>query len=71
MTPTEAERCRATGVWPTRPMTPFGPLPPPARPRPRPPRFRRALEIAWAVIVALVLLGAAGGIAYALATGQT
>jgi hypothetical protein len=49
-------------------MTPFEPLP--ARPRTRPSRFRRVLEIAWALIVALVLLGAAGGIAYALATAQ-
>jgi hypothetical protein len=33
-------------------------------------RFRRALEVAWAVIVVLVVLGAAGGIAYVLATRQ-
>ena len=45
------------------------PLPPPRPPRPS--RARRALEIAWGPIVALVLLSAAGGIAYVLATGQT
>jgi hypothetical protein len=43
----------------------------PAAPRPiRPSRARRALEI-WGLIVALVLLSAAGGIAYVLATGRT
>ena len=66
---TDADQCRATGIWPVRPMTPFEP-PPPPRP-PRPSRARRALEIAWRVIVALVLLSAAGGVAYVLATGQT
>ncbi len=71
MTRSDPDQCRATGVWPTRPMTPIEPLPPRPRPRPRPSRLRRVLEIAWGVIVALVLLGAAGGIAYALATGQT
>jgi hypothetical protein len=50
-------------------MTPFEPLPPP-RPR-RPSRARRSLEIAWGLIVALVLLSAAGAVAYVLATGQT
>jgi hypothetical protein len=50
-------------------MTPFEPVPPP--PPPRLSRIRRALEIAWGLIVALVLLSAAGGIAYVLATGQT
>jgi hypothetical protein len=50
-------------------MTPFEPLPPPRPPRPS--RARRALEIAWGLIVALVLLSAAGGVAYVLATGQT
>jgi hypothetical protein len=47
-------------------MTPFELLPPP-RPS-RPSRARRALEIAWGLIVALVLLSAAGAIAYELAT---
>jgi hypothetical protein len=69
MTSTDADHCRATGVWPTRPMTPLEPLPP--RLRPRPSLFRRVLAIVWGVIVALVLLSAAGGIAYVLATGQT
>jgi hypothetical protein len=69
MTTADADRCRATGVWPARPMTPLEPLPP--RLRPRVSRVRRALAIAWGVIVALVLLSAAGGIAYVLATGQT
>jgi hypothetical protein len=69
MTRTDADQCRATGVWPTRPMTPLEPLPP--RLRPRPSGVRRVLAIAWGVIVALVLLSAAGGIAYALVTGQT
>jgi hypothetical protein len=68
MATTEADHCRATGVWPTRPMTPLEPLPP--RPRPRPSRARRALAIVGRVIVALVLLGAAGGIAYLLVTRQ-
>jgi hypothetical protein len=70
---TDADQCRATGIWPARPMTPFEPPPSPLRPR-RPPRLsvaRRALEIAWGLIVALVLLSAAGGIAYVLATRQT
>ena len=67
----DAEHCRATGVWPTRPMTPFEPLPLPPQPRPRRSRARRALAIACGVIVALALLGAAGGVAYVLATGQT
>ena len=69
MTRTDADQCRATGIWPARPMTPFEPLPPPRPPRPS--RARRALEIAWGLIVALVLLRAAGGLAYVLATGQT
>jgi hypothetical protein len=69
MTGTDADQCRATGIWPTRSMTPFEPLPPPRPPRPS--RARRALEILWGLIVALVLLSAAGGIAYVLATGQT
>jgi hypothetical protein len=72
MTRTDVDQCRATGIWPVRPMTPFEPLPP--SPPPRPPRLsraRRALEIAWGLIVALVLLSAAGGVAYVLATGQT
>jgi hypothetical protein len=69
MTRTDADQCRATGIWPVRPMTPFEPLPPP--PPPRLSGARRALEIAWALIVALVLLRAAGGVAYMLATGQT
>jgi hypothetical protein len=69
MTRSDADQCRTTGIWPARPMTPFEPLP---RPRPpRPSRARRALEIAWGLIVALVLLSAAAGIAYVLATGQT
>ena len=69
MTRTDADQCRATGIWPVRPMTPFEPLPPP--PPPRLSRARRALEIAWSLIVALVLLSVAGGVAYVLATGQT
>jgi hypothetical protein len=69
MTRTDADQCRATGIWPVRPMTPLEPLAPP--PPPRPSRARRALEIAWGLIVALVLLSAAGVIAYVLATGQT
>jgi hypothetical protein len=67
---TDADQCRATGIWPVRPMTPFQPLPPPRPPRPS--RARRALnEIASRLIVALVLLSAAGGVGYVLATGQT
>jgi hypothetical protein len=69
MTRPDADQSRATGIWPARPMTPFEPLPPPRPPRPS--RARRALEIAWGLIVALVLLSAAGGVAYVLATGQT
>jgi hypothetical protein len=69
MTKTDADQCRATGIWPVRAMTPFEPLPPP--PPPRLSLARRALEIAWGLIVALVLLSAAGGVAYVLATGQT
>ena len=69
MTRTDADQCRATGIWPVRPMIPFEPLPPP--PPHRLSRARRALEIAWGLIVALVLLSAAGGVAYVLATGQT
>jgi hypothetical protein len=69
MTRTDVDQCRATGIWPVRPMTPFEPLPPP--PPPRLSRIRRALEIAWGLIIALVLLSAAGGVAYVLATGQT
>jgi hypothetical protein len=69
MTRTDADQCRATGIWPVRPMTPFEPLPTP--PPPRLSRASRALEIAWGLIVALVLLTAAGGVAYVLATGQT
>ena len=69
MTSTDADQCRATGIWPVRPMTPFEPVPPP--PPPRLSRIRRALEIAWGLIVALVLLSAAGGVAYVLARGQT
>ena len=69
MTRTDADQCRATGIWPVRPMTPFEPLPPP--PPSRVSRACRALEIASGLIVALVLLSAAGGVAYVLATGQT
>ena len=69
MTRSDADQCRTTGIWPARSMTPFEPLPPPRPPRPL--RARRALEIAWGLIFALVLLSAAGGIAYVLATGQT
>ena len=69
MTRSDANECRTTGIWPARPMTPFEPLPPPRSPQPS--RARRAVEIAWGPIVALVLLSAAGGIAYVLATGQT
>jgi hypothetical protein len=25
---TDADQCRATGIWPARPMTPFEPMPP-------------------------------------------
>ena len=55
-------------IWPVRPMTPFEPC------RHRGPFGHRVLaapSIAWGPIVALVLLSAAGGIAYVLATGQT
>jgi hypothetical protein len=69
MTREEADQCRAAGIWPARPMTRFEPLPSPRPPRPS--RAPRALEIAWGLIVALVLLSAAGGVAYVLATGQT
>ena len=69
MTRTDADQCRATGIWPVRPMTPFEPLPPPRPPRPS--RARRVLEIAWGLIVALVLLSAAGGVVYVLAAEQT
>ena len=61
MARTDADQCRATGIWPARPMTPFEPLPPPRAARPS--RARRALEIAWGLIVALVLLRAVGGVA--------
>ena len=54
MTSTDADHCRATGVWPTRPMTPLEPLPP--RLRPRPSGLRRVLAIAWGAIVALVCI---------------
>jgi hypothetical protein len=30
MTGTDANQCRAMGIWPVRPMTPFEHLPPPA-----------------------------------------
>jgi hypothetical protein len=69
MTKTDADQCRAKGIWPARPMTPFEPLPPPCPHRPS--RARRALRIAWRLTIALVLLGTAGGVAYVLATGQT
>ena len=69
MTRSDANECRTTGIWPARPMTPFEPLPPPRPPQPS--RARRVLEIAWGIIIALVLLSAAGGVAYVLATGQT
>jgi hypothetical protein len=72
MTGTDADECRSTGVWPGRRITPLEPAsPPPPRRLRRPSRIRRTLEIAWSLIVALVLLGAAGGIVYVLATGQT
>jgi hypothetical protein len=71
MTSTDADHCRATGVWPTRPMAPSEPLPARAQRRLWPSRVRTALTIAWRVIVALVLVSGAGGIAYVLATGQT
>jgi hypothetical protein len=67
MTESEKEEYR-TGVWPTRPISPFEPPPrphlsPPQRSRPRP-----ALKIAG-VIIFLVLIS---GFAFALAraTGQ-
>jgi hypothetical protein len=53
MDKTDADQCRAVGIWPVRPMTPFEP-PPPPRP-PRPSRARCALEIAWRLIAPLVL----------------
>jgi hypothetical protein len=67
MTETDTDEHRATGVWPTRPMTPFEPLPAlriPLRSR-TPPAF----QIAGRVIVALVLVS---GAAFVLArvTGQ-
>ena len=68
MDSTDADQCRATGIWPARPMTPFEPLTPP-RPR-RPSVARRALMIASGLIVTLVLLSAACGIAYILVTSQ-
>jgi hypothetical protein len=68
MTRTEADGYRTAGVWPTRPMTPFGPLPAPRPPRPL--CFRRALDVAWTLIVLLVVLGTAGGVAYVLAAGH-
>lgn len=71
MTSTDADHCRATGIWPARPMTPFEPLPPRAQSRSWPSRIRTALTIAWRVIVALVLVSAACGIAYVLVAGQT
>jgi hypothetical protein len=69
MTGTDVDRCRATGVWPARRMTPLEPLPPWRFSRPS--RARRAFGIAWRLTIAFVLLGAASGIAYVLATGQT
>ena len=70
MTPVEidVEHCRATGIWPLRPMTPLEPMPSLSPPRPF--RARHVLDIASRLIVTLVLLGAAGGIAYVLATRQ-
>jgi hypothetical protein len=65
MTGTEEDGHRATGIWPTRPMTPFEPLP-----APRPPRRSRILKIVLGLIAALVLFVAAGA-AYMLAAGQT
>jgi hypothetical protein len=69
MTKTDVDQCRAKGIWPARPISLFEPLPPP-RPH-RPSRARRAVRIAWRLTIALVLLGAARGVAYVLATGQT
>jgi hypothetical protein len=59
MSGTEADEYRVAGIWPTRPMTAFEPLP-----APRPPRRSRARR-ALMVIVVLVLLS---GVAYVLAT---
>jgi hypothetical protein len=67
MTETDTDQCRK-GIWPTRPMTPFEPLPPPRPPRPS--RVRLAL-VAGGLIAALVLLSAAGSIAYVLVAKQT
>ena len=71
MTTSDVDNCRATGIWPGRPMTPFEPLPARTRRRTRRSRAHTALMITWNVIVVLVLLSAAGGIAYVLSTGQT
>jgi hypothetical protein len=61
MNETAADQYRAAGIWPTRPMNPFEPLP-----VPRPRRYaRRAFEIAGRIAVVLALLS---GVAYLLAT---
>jgi hypothetical protein len=52
MIETEGEEYR-TGVWPTRPMSPFEP--PPAAPSPQRSRARSVLKIAWVVIVLALL----------------
>jgi hypothetical protein len=52
MTETEGEEYR-TGVWPTRPMSPFEP--PPAPPSLQRSLARPALKIAWVVIVLALL----------------
>jgi hypothetical protein len=69
MTKTDVDQCRATGIWPVRPLTLLEPLPPPRLLRPS--HGRSALKITWGLLVVLSLLSAAGGAAYVLATGQT
>ena len=43
---------------------------PPERRMPRSARLHRALVITWGALTALILLSAAGGIAYVLTTGH-
>jgi hypothetical protein len=64
MTRTEADENRAVGIQPARPTTGRAPV---GTAAPQRSRARRTLEIAWRVIVVLVLLS---GLAYVLATGK-